>query len=499
MDHSRAEGPSLSPALAEAIGRLRDIDPTPVVVAGAARPREVRIPEAGGQPAAAPPRSARSIASGVASGELQACEVIEECVRSAARWQHLNAFIHFDAEAARARARNAARGGAAGILAGVPIAHKDVYLTGDMPTTGGSRSLAGWRPPRDADIVRALAAAGACSLGKLNTHELATGITGTVSAAGPVMNPWSVRHLAGGSSSGSAAAVAAGIIPLATASDTGGSARIPAACCGAVGFKPTFGLLSTRGLLPFSWTLDHVGFIAREATDVALALAAAGSLPTRAVADTPRPLRGLRIACPPALRQRCDPAIRRALDDATARLLELGAGMVDAAWPEILGHVDGIAAAIFIVEGAAVNARALRSGSGLEPATRAFLRTAPRITPEVHEHALALRRSAIAAADEVFRAADLVISPTIPCAAPPIDAATITVAGDEVDVRAALTRSTRIWNVCGNPALSLPWRLDDGLPVAVQLTAGRGGDAVLLAAAIALEAARGPFPKPPVP
>ena len=187
----------------------------------------------------------------------------------------LNAFLTVTGDFARTQAdaldRELAEGKDRGPLHGIPIAHKDLMRTRGVRTTGGSQIFADYVPARDAAVVRILADAGAISVGKTGLHELAYGITSNNPHYGAIHNPWDVARIPGGSSGGSAAAVAAGIVPLATGTDTGGSIRVPASFCGVVGFKPTFGKISTAGVLPLSATQDHVGPMTRTVRDAAIA------------------------------------------------------------------------------------------------------------------------------------------------------------------------------------------------------------------------------------
>src|SRR3954466_717085 len=190
----------------------------------------------------------------------------------------LNAFITVTATAALEDARKAEaeieRGEWKGPLHGIPLAVKDLIETAGVKTTAASAVLKGNVPTADAEVIRRLKSAGAILLGKLNLHEFAYGGSGIIGHFGPARNPWNAAHVTGGSSSGSAAAVAACLCYGAIGTDTAGSIRLPAACCGITGLKPTYGLVSARGVIPLSWSLDHVGPMARTAADAAIMLQA---------------------------------------------------------------------------------------------------------------------------------------------------------------------------------------------------------------------------------
>jgi len=439
------------------------------------------------------------LAAQIRSGAVSPIEAVESSLERIEAHPGLNAFVTVAAAMARKFARETAPH-LIGVhpLAGVPVAHKDIFSTRGIRTTGGSRSRLGMDSAVDSKVVAALRTHGMPLVGKTNTHELATGVTGEVSAAGRVANPWAAERMAGGSSSGSAAAVAAGLVPLATATDTGGSARIPAACCGVVGFKPTNGTLSTRGVVPFSWTLDHVGFIARSTADVVLAMAAAGGWSLRSTSPVEDGLSGLRFAIPAALLADATAEVSGQIVAVGAALEALGARRVEPPWPDVFSYADGIAAAIFLREGGAVHAATLAEApNSLEAPTYELLSTSRQISNDTYRRALAARRAAISAADRYFAQTDLLLTPTIPSVAPPGNARNVQLPCGAVDVRAALTRFTRLWNVCGNPSVSVPCGLEGGLPVGAQLISSRGRDGLLLAASSAYEAHRGRFPLPP--
>jgi aspartyl-tRNA(Asn)/glutamyl-tRNA(Gln) amidotransferase subunit A len=294
----------------------------------------------------------------LAARALSSVEAVIELVARARAQSGLGAYLHLDADGALAAARaideRRARGEALGPLAGVPIAHKDIFVTTGAPTTAGSKMLAGYRSPFAATVAERLAAAGAVSLGKLNCDEFAMGSSNENSAFAPVKNPWDTSRVPGGSSGGSAAAVAARLLPAATGTDTGGSIRQPASFTGITGIKPTYGVCSRWGMVAFASSLDQAGPLARSAEDCALLLSAmsgydardstsaerppqdfhAQMLQPRAGATAARPLAGLRIGLPreffpTALAGDVNAAVRAAL----AEFEKLGASLVDVSLP----------------------------------------------------------------------------------------------------------------------------------------------------------------------
>ncbi len=289
------------------------------------------------------------LAAALRARQVSAVELARHFLGRIQQHADLGAFLAVDeavtlAQAQAADARLAA--GDAPLLAGVPLAHKDIFVTRDWPTTAGSRMLAGYRSPFDATVVQRLAAAGMVGLGKLNCDEFAMGSANENSAFGAVKNPWNTAHVPGGSSGGSAAAVAAGLTPAATGTDTGGSIRQPASFCGLTGIKPTYGRASRYGMIAFASSLDQAGPMARTAEDCALLLSAlcgpdldrdSTSLDvpaedfTRHLNDS---LAGLRIGVPREFfGEGLAPDVRAAVDAALAELEKRGARRVEISLP----------------------------------------------------------------------------------------------------------------------------------------------------------------------
>lgn len=297
------------------------------------------------------------IATRVAAGQASVTEIVRSYVRESEARASLNALTHLASDSALARARELderrARGEALGPLAGVPLAVKDAICTRGLPTTAGSRILQQpgpegsqpWRPPYDATVIERLEAAGAVVLAKANMDELAMGSSNETSAYGPVKNPWDETRIPGGSSGGSAAAVAAGLVPAALGSDTGGSIRQPAALCGVVGVKPTYGRVSRYGLIAFASSLDQIGPMTPDVRSSARLLEVmAGvdprdSTSSRAAVERyelacDRELSGLRIGLPTEyFADGLDPAIRAATERLVDSLREAGASVTEVSMP----------------------------------------------------------------------------------------------------------------------------------------------------------------------
>ncbi len=298
------------------------------------------------------------LAAAIAEKQTSSVEAAHHLLARAKQFASLGAYLAFNEDATLAQARAADARIAAGErtpLLGVPLAHKDIFVTKDFPTTAGSKMLAGYQSPFDATVVQRLCAQGAVSLGKLNCDEFAMGSGNDNSAFGPVQNPWDASRVPGGSSGGSAAAVAARLIPAATGTDTGGSIRQPASFTGITGIKPTYGRCSRYGMVAFASSLDQAGPMARSAADCAALLTAmAGPDVDRdstsldhpaedysAAINRPRegatavqPLKGLRIGLPTEFfGAGCAPDVLSAVRAALAEYEKLGATLVDISLP----------------------------------------------------------------------------------------------------------------------------------------------------------------------
>jgi aspartyl-tRNA(Asn)/glutamyl-tRNA(Gln) amidotransferase subunit A len=322
-------------------------------LAVAAGEKLISAQPAGGAPAGEPTRmTLRQASDALRARRTSSLELTEACLRRIATYQRgLNAFITVAGDRARAQARamdaELRAGKSRGPLHGVPIALKDNIDTAGIPTTAASALLADRIPAEDAEVVRRLAAAGAVILGKTNLDEFAAGATTTATYYGPTHNPWRADRVAGGSSGGSGAAVAAELCFGALGTDTSGSIRIPGACCGVVGLKPTYGRVSIRGVIPFVPSRDHVGPMARTVEDAALLLQAIAGYDAADLAseDQPvpdfvaamqAPISGLRIGVPRAQHfDKLDPEVTAAVDAALAVLRKLTASMRDVALPAV--------------------------------------------------------------------------------------------------------------------------------------------------------------------
>lgn len=384
--------------------------------------------------------------------------------------KELNAFITVAPDVARRGARTAK---ANGPLSGIPIAHKDLFETRGIRTTAGSLLFETHTPDTSAAVVDQLENAGAVLLGKTNTHELGGGVTTINPFFGTTRNPVDRTRIPGGSSGGSAAAVAARLCAAATGSDTGGSVRIPAAFCGCVGFKPTHGRISTRGLIAASPTFDHVGFLSRTVEDAQIIFhAALGIVPT----DVNRATSG---TLPTNVRvgvargyffEGIEPEVESAVEAAIGRIRISGATVADVNLPVAGATMSRIFDPVFMFElwhRFGVDWRT-NPGSFSKQFSGVFAAERPTVTE--YESALAALKEYQGAVDKVFDAVDVIVTPTVNIVAPPI-------AGPIDGMR--ILRNTWPFNAAGTPAISIPVANTD-LPVGLQLIARRGDDDKLL-------------------
>ena len=412
----------------------------------------------------------------------------------------LNCFITFTPERALKQARDLdaeIQGGIyRGPLHGIPVALKDLYATKGIPTTAGSTFFKDWVPKEDAAVVERINAGGAISLGKLNMHEIALGVTNNNPHYGACHNPWNLECTPGGSSGGSGAALAAGFCMGSLGSDTGGSVRIPASLSGVVGLKPTYGRISLRGVVPLSWNLDHPGPMARRIRDVALLLQAIAGYdpedPASADIDVPDYLaqlmggvRGWRIAlAQDEFFNKGDEQVFAAVEDAAGVFASLGAKIerVDFEGANVAAMDNGL---MVTSDAAAYHQDRLEQHpDGFGADVRKRLESGASRTSSEYSHArrnqVLLRRKF----EQFFGEYDLLLTATTPIAAPPL------LGPDAVQQAARLTRFTAPFNFTGLPAISLPCGFSaQELPLGLQIITRPWGEAALLRAAQAYESA----------
>ncbi len=425
--------------------------------------------------------------------EITAAQVTDQCLRRIETDNpRLNAFILVMADEARRQAlasdQALAAGRDRGPLHGVPISIKDLLDMRGLPTTAASRVRDGHRANRDATAITHLRQAGAVFIGKTNLHEFAFGTTSEDSAFGPARNPHDTARSPGGSSGGSAASVAAGMALASIGTDTGGSIRIPAAACGTVGLKPSFGEVSIDGVVPLSRTLDHVGPLTQTVSDACLVYhALLGD--ERVTPPAPMPLHGLRLAVP--RRYFCDlleDEVRARFESALDRLRAGGAHFDDI---EIHHAADIAPVYLHIVLGdaAAYHATALETmPERYTPPVRLRLEMGRYILAEDYVRALKGRELLKREVDAALAQHDALVLPTLPISAPPLGANSVEVGATTEPVRNLMLRLTQLFNVTGHPAISIPsGRTSAGMPCAVQLVGCRMQTDALLRVALTCE------------
>jgi aspartyl-tRNA(Asn)/glutamyl-tRNA(Gln) amidotransferase subunit A len=437
-------------------------------------------------------------------------ELTHECLSRIERLNpKLNAFITVTADSALAEARQAEgeiqHDGWRGPLHGIPIALKDLLDTAGVRTTGGSGVFKDRVPTEDAEIVRRLKAAGAVFLGKLNLHEFAYGGSSATSYFGPVHNPWNLDYSPGGSSGGSAAAVAAQLCYGAIGSDTGGSIRQPAGYCGVVGLKPTYGRVSTSGVIPLSWSLDHLGPMARSATDAALMLQAIAGYDAQDTAsvDVPVPnyaatiavaTSSLRLGIPRAyFYEALHPEIQAAMEAALAVLKKLTGTQRDIAPLATNGTYSSVMdpyVTILRAEAYAYHKEYVSKSPELYQAqTLKRIQAGADVTASAYIQSRQQLEQVRRSVARVFETVDLLITPTV--CVPSFAIADLLADPNTLREKELLTlRNTRPFNMLGLPTVSIPCgftRAD--LPIGMQITGPPGGEATVLRLAYAYEQA----------
>jgi aspartyl-tRNA(Asn)/glutamyl-tRNA(Gln) amidotransferase subunit A len=377
-----------------------------------------------------------------------------------------------------------------GFLSGMPVAVKDLMHVEGMPLSGGSKAFERVPCTQDAEVVARLKRAGALVMGLANLHELAYGVTSDNPHFGRVMNPVAPGRIPGGSSGGSAAAVAAGIVGMAVGTDTGGSIRIPAACCGIVGFKPSYDAVPRAGVLDLAPTLDHVGPMGSSVADCAALFAAMldmPALPAWTCADlsnrTVARLGGY-------FEQPIDEEVRRAIDAAVRALARDGARCIDRC-------IEGVELAPAILfnticsEATAVHAERLRArGADMGEDVRVRLEVGHFIPGHWYLKAQRMRCALVERIDAAFEGADFLLCATLRAPAPAVGQGRVRIGDRDYALHTAVTNLTLPFNLAGLPAASVPWTLStDGVPICLQVVGPRGGDWRTLAIAQRLELA----------
>ncbi|SFP57764.1 mandelamide amidase [Variovorax sp. OK605] len=440
------------------------------------------------------------------SGSLTSAELAEALIARTGAQAALNGYVAFDADALRAQARAADARIAAGEdlpLLGVPIALKDNIDATGLPCSAGTRALLGLHPPRDAELVQRLRDAGALIAGKANMHELAMGITTHNEVTGASRNPWNPERIPGGSSGGCGVVVAAGLVPAAIGTDTGGSVRVPAALCGLVGLRPTVGRVSGRGIAPISLTRDTAGPIARSVEDCVLLDSVLTGSTQPVVAAS---LQGVRLGLPgPGFWDDLEPGVRDVAQDAVERLRAAGAQFVEVPLPGLAGFNEAAGFPIALYEFVRDMGDYLRSAErGVDlaslveavgsPDVAAIVRPlvgSGAVPAAVYSQALQARRELQAVYAQAFAAHGVraLVFPTTPLTAAPIGHdETVRLNGRDCPTFPTFIRNTDPGSNAGIPGVTLPAGVAGGLPVGLGLDGPAHSDRGLLSLALAVEA-----------
>jgi aspartyl-tRNA(Asn)/glutamyl-tRNA(Gln) amidotransferase subunit A len=438
---------------------------------------------------------------------ISSVELTESALRVIGRENpKINAFITVTEASARAQAKTADAELAGGIdrgpLHGIPVAVKDVFETRGIRTTCGSLLFKDNVPARDAAVVEKLAAAGAILVGKTGMHELAYGITSNNPHFGTIRNPRDPERIPGGSSGGSGAAVAAGMVFMAMGSDTGGSIRIPASFCGTVGLKPTSGRVSRYGVMPLDFSLDHMGPLAGSVRDAALTLQAIAGYDPRDETSSQVPvgdcvpgpgctIRDVRIGVPQNFYfDRLDPDVEAAVRAAVAKAESLGARVVPVRVPDI-ASLNTVGRVILLAEASAMMEKYIAKRDHFGADVLALFDQGRLLPATDYVNAQRLRRVMQREFAQLWGQVDCLFTPTTPTPAPRIGETTTQFGEHTEDVRLAATRLVRGINVLGLPAIAMPCGADRrALPVSLQIVGRPFDEALILRVAAALEDAR---------
>lgn len=422
------------------------------------------------------------------NGDLSASELINLYTDRIERLGEISkAFISLDTKSALSRAGIVDESFKEDLpLNGIPYACKDLFDVKGMPTTAGSRVLQDNVAQQDAAAIKCMNKAGAICIGKNNLHEFAYGATGENTLYGTVPNPYDQSRLAGGSSSGSAAAVGFGLCAAALGTDTGGSVRAPAALCGLVGFKPTFGRISTEGVIPYSWTLDHVGTLTRSAADAGILFEALAPQSRRIESGS---LNNLSIGIPESFFfERCDREILDSLETLMNFLRLAGAKIKPVSMPS-MEYTRTVSLTVQMPEALSYHNRYLEQRGHLYSQDfRAGLALGQCLLAEQYIRAKRFIETYRETMNSIYAEVDVILTPAAPVIAPRIGAIEVTLDGFSEPAGNAITRYTSFFNMTGHPAITLPCGLhSEGLPIGAQLVGRHFGDEELIGIAQRIE------------
>jgi aspartyl-tRNA(Asn)/glutamyl-tRNA(Gln) amidotransferase subunit A len=445
------------------------------------------------------------------TGAASPIEAVEACLaRMDSAEPSINAVLSRLDEVARAQARESGKRWASGEqlpFDGIPFGLKDIIATTGVRTTGGSALYRDWVPSEGAALATRMTDAGGVLLAKLQTYEFACG--GSFNKTfGIVRNPWDTDRTTGGSSSGSAAAVAARELPVAIGTDTGGSIRIPAAWCGITGLKATFGRVPRHGVMGLSWTMDHAGPMTRTVADTALTLGVIAGHDKRDPTSSTRPVpdylaackrhaRGLRVGVPENwFLDKIHPAVATAFETSLEALEAAGMTLTKVRMPTF-DVIEAVGWTIVYAELSSLHEYALPTIEDRDAACSDFYAVAPFVTATDYLRAMRVRRLLQSEVEAAFESCDLIASPGSPSIAPLLADMKCDLGDEQLPWLEASPRVTVPWNVTGNPALTVPAGFVDGLPVSLQLAGRPYDEETILAAGAAYESLTGYYAAQP--
>nr|WP_263327063.1 amidase [Neobacillus sp. Marseille-Q6967] len=439
-------------------------------------------------------KSIKEIINGYKDKEYSPVEIVKEYVKQTKDFNiKLNAFITINEEFALYQAgiseRKIMKGGEFGILEGIPISYKDNIDTKGIETTSGSPIHKDRMPETNAPVVKVLEAEGAVNIGKTNMYEFAFGITSNNPFYGDIRNPWNPSVTAGGSSGGSAVAVAANLCLGSIGTDTAGSIRVPSACCGVVGLKPTYNLIDIQGVMPLSNSLDHVGPIAQNVEDLALIMEAITKKPFSKSCNTD--IKGIRIGVPKNFfNERMDVNVTSFYQEALRVLENLGAILIEVSIP-ISEDPRKIAHILATSEVGYFHKDLIRTSlHQYSIGARKTFERSKSISAHSYIEGLNKRTQITKDITNLFDHIDVLVTPTVPVTPTDINVKELTLEGEKESIDECLIRFTSLFNITGHPAISMPCGLsDESVPIGLQLIANHHREDLLILTAYSYEQA----------
>lgn len=429
--------------------------------------------------------SIKEVLDGYRTKNLSPVEVTKEYLKRAKQAESLNAFIQLTEEISLKQAKIAEvrwSMGHAGRLEGVPLSYKDNIFVKGIPATSGSIIDQELVPTKNAPVITTLQNEGAVMVGKTNMHEFAFGITNNNPFYGPARNPFNPDYISGGSSGGSAVSVAAGLSVASIGTDTGGSIRIPASCCGLVGLKPTHGLINNDGVTPISWTLDHIGPITQNIDDLSIIMEA---LTNGNYSNNDISLKGWRIGVPSNFfTDRIESEVKEIYKQTLIKMEKLGALLYDVEIPYV-EEVSSLTFTLAVAEAGYVHKdRVSREIENYGTDVKQVMKTATTINAIEYINALRRKEEITEAFDRLFQEVDLIITPTLPILPKPVGMEIVSIQGESEPIFNSMIRYTSYFNLTGHPTISLPVGLSrENLPIGVQLIGAKLEEQLLISAA----------------